>query len=344
MTNPEPYCLNCEKPFQEGDKFCAACGQKKSKLALNLKDVLIQSFITVFNLDNTFLRSVSLLRTPWKVTENFVAGRKSPYYHPARMFLVLLFLLFSCLSIFYDAFSNVNLGDGFFLTQNDFHKKDSLDAIFNKLGVSEKEKHQYYLSIFGEDKIPYDTLSFEPFIVINVSEEKNEDIMIRDVLFLPHEEVLDQYRVKGFLNRLFIKQFMRFYTKDGDLISFFVKNMLWAVPLCILLVSLAMLLLYFRRGFYLIEHLTLLFNLHSSVFFTCILVIVCETAMPYDLDDWVWPCLGFAFLGLSILTLKLYYKQGWIKTCIKFLILLILYSLFLAISFVLILIFSIALF
>jgi hypothetical protein len=97
--------------------------------------------------------------------------------------------------------------------------------------------------------------------------------------------------------------------------------MLWAVPLCIILVSFIMLILYFRRGFYFIEHLTLLFHLHSSVFFVCILMIVCETAMPYELDDWVWPCYRNSISGISpILTLKMYYKQNWFKTSIKFII------------------------
>lgn len=212
------------------------------------------------------------------------------------------------------------------------------------MGVSEKDRHQYYLSIFGKDKIPYDTLSFEPFIVIDLGEDDKKNILIKDVLFRPHEELIDKYEFKGYLNRIFIKQFMRFYTKDGDLVTYFVNNILWSIPLCILMVSFVMLILYYRRSFYLMEHLTLLLNVHSSVFFTCIVVIVSETAMPYALDDWVWSYLGLAFLGLAFVTLKMYYKQGWLKTFLKFVLLLISYILSLVISSVLVLIFSIALF
>lgn len=344
LTNPEPYCLNCEKPFQEGDKFCAACGQKKSKQPLHLKDVLFQTFITIFNLDNTFLRSVWLLRTPWKLTQNFVAGKRTPYYHPARMFLVLLFILFSLISVFYASFSDITLGSDFFLTQNDYIKKDSLDSIFTKMNLSNKEKDQYYKAIFGKGKIPYDTTSFEPFLVFDTGSEPDKPILLKEVLFESHDSLLNKYEIKGFLNRLFVKQSMKFYIQNDDFVSFFLKNVLWALPLCLIFTALILLLFYFRRSFYYMEHLTLLLHIHSSAFMICILLILLEAAMPKMLDDWVWKYIGISILGLSLFSFKYYYKQNWLKTILKFTFTFLFYIVILAVSSFITLLFSFAIF
>lgn len=344
LTNPEPYCLNCEKPFQEGDKFCAECGQKKSRQPLHLKDVLFQTFITVFNLDNTFLRSVFLLRTPWKLTQNFVAGKRTPYYHPARMFLVLLFILFSLISVFYTSFSDITIGSDFYLTKNDYIKKDSLDSIFTKMNLSNKEKDQHYRAIFGKDKIPYDTIRFDPFMALDAEAVSKKPILLKEVLFESHNSLLNKYEINGFLNRLFVKRSMKLYVQNDDFISFFLKNVLWALPICLVFTALVLLLFYFRRSFYYMEHLTLLLHIHSSAIIIFILLLLLERALPNLLDDWVWKYIGLSILGLSLFSFKNYYKQNWMKTIIKFTITFLIYFVNLAISTFIILLFSVVIF
>ena len=84
---PLTHCENCGAPLT--GQFCAKCGQHAIDYRRSLFQVLIDAADSFFNWDTKFLKSVGLLLVrPWKLTNDFNAGRRARYVHPLRLYLL----------------------------------------------------------------------------------------------------------------------------------------------------------------------------------------------------------------------------------------------------------------
>ena len=84
---PLTHCENCGAPLT--GEFCAKCGQHAIDYRRSLSRVLIDAADSFFNWDTKFLKSLGLLLVkPWKLTNDFNAGRRARYVHPLRLYLL----------------------------------------------------------------------------------------------------------------------------------------------------------------------------------------------------------------------------------------------------------------
>jgi uncharacterized protein DUF3667 len=84
---PLTHCENCGAPLT--GEFCAKCGQHAIDYRRSLLRVLIDAADSFFNWDTKFLKSIGLLLIrPWKLTNDFNAGRRARYVHPLRLYLL----------------------------------------------------------------------------------------------------------------------------------------------------------------------------------------------------------------------------------------------------------------
>ena len=98
MTSPSEreYCPNCYNPMPEEAAFCAHCGQKR----IHDKDhsiwhLIRESFGDFFHLDSKFISTLKpLLFRPGFLTTEFLAGRRKKYFEPFKLFLFISFLYF----------------------------------------------------------------------------------------------------------------------------------------------------------------------------------------------------------------------------------------------------------
>ncbi len=95
------HCENCGAPLT--GEFCSACGQHAVDYRRSLWRVLIDAADSFLNWDTKFLSSVGvLLSKPWKLTNDFNAGRRARYVHPLRLYLlasIAFFLMFKFVKI-----------------------------------------------------------------------------------------------------------------------------------------------------------------------------------------------------------------------------------------------------
>ncbi len=89
-------CLDCDNEVT--DRFCPRCGQETREHRAPFFELLRELFDHL-SLDSKLPRSLkALLLQPGRLTEHYLAGRRTSYVKPLRMYLVLsvaLFLLFS---------------------------------------------------------------------------------------------------------------------------------------------------------------------------------------------------------------------------------------------------------
>src|SRR6266850_4374616 len=86
-AQPLTHCENCGAPLT--GEFCSKCGQHAIDYRRSLFRVLIDAADSFFNWDTKFLKSIGLLLVrPWKLTNDFNAGRRARYVHPLRLYLL----------------------------------------------------------------------------------------------------------------------------------------------------------------------------------------------------------------------------------------------------------------
>jgi hypothetical protein len=92
-AEPLTHCENCGTPL--AGEFCAQCGQHAIDYRRSLFRVLLDALDSFLNWDTKFLHSLNvLLIHPWRLTNDFNAGRRARYVHPLRLYLIASIIFF----------------------------------------------------------------------------------------------------------------------------------------------------------------------------------------------------------------------------------------------------------
>jgi hypothetical protein len=87
-------CANCGEKL--GGAFCHACGQKASGTDIRLSDLFHEAFHEFAHVDGKTVRTLRLLITePGRLTTEFLAGRRSRYIKPLRLYLTCSVVFFA---------------------------------------------------------------------------------------------------------------------------------------------------------------------------------------------------------------------------------------------------------
>ena len=98
-------CKNCGTAVN--DKYCPHCGQKAGVKRISLGDLLKDLPHAIFHVDNGILYNVhQLFKRPGAAINDYMNGKRKPFYHPASFLLISLILNFLIVKIidlhFYD--------------------------------------------------------------------------------------------------------------------------------------------------------------------------------------------------------------------------------------------------
>ena len=321
QNTQELKCQNCGSAVEKEQKYCGVCGQKIHGITLELKDLLSNMWESVFNLDNSFFKSLKYIWAPWKLTRFYVQGKRRSFLNPVRLFLVTLLLHFGILT----SLSNLD------------NQKTGTVREYVSLEKSKMlEKHNILLSKYksNEQVCAYaDTLNEVLFkgvklpddqqfsllannINIGLFDSKKYPITIKDAIELTPDSLFSKYEVDNFWDKLVIKQFIRLNLDRAGAIKFVIGNIAWGIIPVILLLALIMKLLYIRQKRYFAEHVILLMNIHSLAFVIVSLAIGIGY-LANDIENFQ-PIIIIVVLLMTFLTLYFYFKQGIIKTILKY--------------------------
>lgn len=93
------HCENCGAELV--GEYCAKCGQHAIDYRRSVVRVLIDAADSFLNWDTKFLKSVGvLLVRPWRLTNDFNAGRRVRYVHPLRLYLLASIAFFLLARLF----------------------------------------------------------------------------------------------------------------------------------------------------------------------------------------------------------------------------------------------------
>jgi len=109
---PDRPCTNCGDPTP--GNFCRNCGQRKVEVQVSLRRMLMEALDDQFSLNSALPRTVgALFFRPGHLTREYMAGRIARYIPPFRLYLVVsvaFFVVLSMLPEMRDPLANTNIG------------------------------------------------------------------------------------------------------------------------------------------------------------------------------------------------------------------------------------------
>jgi hypothetical protein len=324
------HCENCGAELQ--GHWCAQCGQAAIEYRRSFRYVVADLLNEFLNWDSKFFTTIALLiLKPWRLTNEFLAGKRVRYVNPLRLYLLASILFFFA----------VNFGTkGINFDASKMGPKDraELEAELKKenLPPAAREKLEALL----RDSSP----SPAPSPATNAPSPTPAPTASSDVASQPTESANEQKKKYGKIGeRPFVAfddaksttPFERWIearakekmgehgTKMGFFISTLFRNLPYMMLCCIPLFACVLKMLYIRRRIFYIDHLIYALHIHTF-FYTAIMLIVLATIglnhfAPGAVAGLVIVFLWIAFVTQIFLSIRYVYRQGWFFSILKFL-------------------------
>lgn len=313
-------CLNCESSLIPDAEYCPQCGQAKKESRLDVSTLFRDFFSQVFNVDGRIFLTLRKMWKPAFLTKEYVSGRRVSYFNPARFFITMLILHFILIS--YDiSHSNIKLNstDNAFKinTSNLAVQYDSLiQVIIPEADTTQVDSLRK--SLFKGIVKPKEDFILKNFTVGETSFKKYK-ITRTDAYTLDFDKLYKKYEINSGWHQMIVRQYIRVTKNAEGSLPFLIGNLSWGVILLLFTIAGFMWLLYFRGGYYYVEHCVLLLYYHAKAFLVINVFMIIEMIF----SDHDFPALLILIsYGLSVIylyvTMKMYYQQGWFKTLIKF--------------------------
>ena len=296
------YCPNCGD--ERDARFCPNCGQNDRNYLRSLFPVVWELVRETFELDGRLLKSLRLLVTsPGTLAIEFSENRRAQYMSPVRMYLFVSIVFFFTLSF-----------DAKIIPTED---AEITAAAADPVAVLDDENLEFFKSVLSPanraavDRIVARTGTMSRVVIISNANEFAEEF----------ESVEDVSEIGRFINGQFVEMLDRPEAALDKLMDTLPFALFFLLPVYALLLR----LFYLGSGRFYVEHLVFGSYLHTFVF----LLMTMGMSLPASIIPLVSPVLQLAFLVYYFLALKRYYGQGLFLTTLKFVGLLICYTILL---------------
>lgn len=365
---PTAHCRNCEAPLPEDAKYCPYCSQKNHDGRLGFREFMAEFVATLFNIDNRIFSTLRAIVVPGKLTLDYFEGKHIRYYHPLRLFLVTGAIFIGLISVRMEGTTFQWMSESYKERQQQHQQhlfylefdstrqvvakkfpsqstRTALDSLMGKMATKYHSTNSDSIEIRtslqdGDEK---DTLKSGDGVRITADKMNSVMVAIEDVENMTPDSLLDAYHFTGFWKRLIARQQIRLQKQGDNFGLYIVSNVLWMLLIMMPLFAFVLYLMYVRRPFLYFEHLIFSFHVHSFLFI-CFTLVMLLGKYPGSLRQWVTRIASIIILIYIPLAMKRFYKQGWFKTVVKYLILSGLYILLSTVSVALLAAISFALF
>ena len=330
-------CLNCGTIVV--GRYCHVCGQENLEPKESVWQLVTHFFNDITHFDGKFFQTLKvLLLRPGFLSREYMNGRRASYLNPVRMYVftsAIFFLLF---------FTFFQTGD---VVKATFNGKTI--AQINNMDSASFAK---FTSSLNDSAKPMTRKQFQAFYDTNFP----SGLHFGGQTYRSNEEydslLAAGKRKDSWLERQFIyKQIainQKYNNNSQQIISAFTHGIIHSLPQMLFvslpLLALILKLLYVRRKqFYYVSHG--IFAIHLYIFIFISQLVLFSLSKLNDAVHWkpLSSVVGIFIIGLFVyeyLSMKNFYKQGWIKTFFKFLLLNFLFLIILVVVFVIFTFFS----
>ena len=331
---PFTHCENCGAKLT--GPHCAQCGQAAIDYRRSFRHVIVDVLDSFLNWDSKFFATLGLLIVkPWKLTNEFLAGKRVRYLHPLRLYLLASIVFFFVVN--YSA-KGIRLQPGKIAEE---HRTQVADAINKSRDDIEKELDKENLAP-AERKKAEDALNslsnpspsatatatetVSPTAAPEVSpaeSRKRNYGAVGDRPFLVFDEnEKSSTPFEKWLEARAKEKMGEHGTKMGLFITTLFSNLPYMMLCCIPLFAFVLKVLYVRHRIFYIDHLIYALHIHTFLY-TAIMLIVLATmglnhTIPGTFAGWLIAALWIAFVIQIFLSIRYVYRQGWFISTFKF--------------------------
>lgn len=314
-------CLNCGTTLLADAKHCQECGQAIKDARMTVRALLSNFLSNLFNLDGKIWKTLRHMWKPAYLTREYVSGKRTSYFNPARFFAITLILHFILLTY---SMSHTDLGLDTLNDMEDITKSELVtqyDSIATVLlpRADSIEIDTLRRTLFGNARhVDKDTMNFN---VVAFTDLKKYGILKKDAYTMSPKQLYEKYKIEGWWEKLLIRQTIRINKNRESTLTYIIGNLSWVVILVVFFIALILKLIYIRNGYYYVEHAVLMMLVHAKTFFVINIIMIAVICFPDVEEDIKGGFSSMAYLVSAIylfITMKLYYQQGWFKTLIKF--------------------------
>jgi hypothetical protein len=329
-----PDCLNCGTRLR--GQYCGLCGQRARSRLISLWELVSEAFGDLLEIDSRLWRTlIPLLASPGRLTRDYLEGRRARYMPPFRTYLVLSVIFF--VVAFFDPRDDLSL-----LFEPE--PEPTPEEIAEQAAHAEAAKQEILNELAAEGIIVGDTISDKRAEEVDerlaeLSEETDDGFNIQidddtgncdinggDLSDLPQwlKKRLTPERLKRVCERVTAD-------KGKTFVGLLLDNIPVALIVLLPLMALVLKILYPLSRRYFVEHL--LFFVHYHAFFFLILTVQILFARLADLIRIPEPVAILVIVAAAFyipvylyMAMRRVYGQGRILTFLKYVALLVSYS------------------
>ena len=312
------HCENCGAELQ--GHWCAQCGQAAIEYRRSFRYVVADLLNEFLNWDSKFFTTIALLiLKPWRLTNEFLAGKRVRYANPLRLYLLASILFFFA----------VNFGaKGIHFDASKLGSKDraelEADLKNTDLPPEAREKLQALLQESSPSPTPSPvTSASSPPPSAETEQQKKQYGKIGERPFVAFDDAKSTTPFERWIEARAKEKMGEHGTKMGLFISTLFSNLPYMMLCCIPLFALVLKVLYLRRHIFYIDHLIYALHIHTF-FYTAVMLIVLATIGLNRFASGPIAGLMIAFLWIGFVTqiflsIRYVYRQGWFISIFKFL-------------------------
>ena len=312
---------------------CAQCGQAAIDYRRSFRHVIVDVLDSFLNWDSKFFATIGLLIVkPWRLTNEFLAGRRVRYLHPLRLYLLASILFFFAVN--YGA-RGLRVEPGKFklnekdraelktdLKNSDLppEARDQLQSLLNEsspaplaatpspalsplVGPSASAAPATAAPSPKQTVRSYGPVTERPFVIFDADTKPST----------PFEKWIEA-RAK--------EKFGEHGTKFGLFLSTLFSNLPYMMLCCIPLFAFVLKVLYVRRHIFYIDHLIYALHIHTFAYTGIMLIVLATIGLNRvasgALAGWAIALLWIAFVVQIFLSIRRVYRQGWFISTLKF--------------------------
>ena len=315
---PPTRCENCGAELQ--GHWCAQCGQPAIDYRRSFRHVIADLLDEFLNWDSKFFATIALLIfKPWRLTNEFLAGKRVRYANPLRLYLLASILFFFA----------VNFGaKGIHFDASKLGSKDraelEADLKNTDLPPEAREKLQALLQESSPSPTPSPvTSASSPPPSAETEQQKKQYGKIGERPFVAFDDAKSTTPFERWIEGRAKEKMGEHGTKMGLFISTLFSNLPYMMLCCIPLFAFVLKVLYVRRHIFYIDHLIYALHIHTF-FYTAVMLIVLATIglnrfASGPIAGWMIAFLWIGFVTQIFLSIRYVYRQGWFISIFKFL-------------------------
>jgi Protein of unknown function (DUF3667) len=315
------HCPNCGTEQYDRSSHCHKCGQKHLDIRKSAWSFFKDFLDTNFNFDSkVFKTGLFLIIRPGYLTKAFIEGKRTAFLPPIRLYVFFSVFFFAGLV---GSISMDKAGKIYHKRKEKIEKAMYTDTLYQKLMLQKIDQNEKIKidCVFSKDLTFLKKIRTDSSNIVSLGGKSKQNLKVSDIdiYTLETDELIKKYNIQKTLQKTLVEQGHKIF-KDtkGFVIDFIGSKLWWATLLMIPFMALMLKILYVRRKRYYSEHLIYGFHFFSITLLLGIPIFYIKDENVQGIYFGVYFLVTIIY---QIISQKVVYEQGWIKTTIKALLL-----------------------